>query len=52
MEHVFVEETEEAAAAAAARHYGAVRAAYPRFRCARHLVLLCALAVFDARLAG
>ena len=50
-EAIFVEETEAAALAAAARHYGKPVALRARHRRARHVVLLGAVAVLDLGLA-
>ena len=49
---IFVAETEAEAHALRARQEGCQRQARTRSRCARHLVLLGAVAVLDARLAG
>ena len=49
---IFVAETEAEAQAEADAHFGAGTAAHPRRGRARHLVLLGAVAVLDARLAG
>ena len=49
---VFVEETVEAAQAAAAEHYGKAVTPDARRGCPRHVVFVGALAVLDARLAG